>query len=230
MDFLKDRRIVLALAGGAVALLAGLAFAWTLVSGHRGEVAAPPPASQAGLVIDSAEVGDAHMDPAKPLRCFVAGQPVGELTLAECAKRNGVSTDALDVGLDQSGALAAAGQSGAMLTPLPPPQAQAQASEVSAPESPPAIGAQLPQVVSGAAGACWRYSDGQWRKLTPDMSLGSCAQTLFGARCERAGEAAYGRWGQQTLRLVPGRVEISSDNHSFRTLFDQQGCGAGGAG
>src|SRR6185312_11741743 len=98
MDFLKDRRTVLALAGAAVALLAGLAIAWTLVSGHRGEAAAPPPASQAGLVIDSADVPESNMDPAKPLRCFVAGQPVGQLTLAECAKRNGVSTDALDVG------------------------------------------------------------------------------------------------------------------------------------
>ena len=228
MDFLKDRRTVLALAGAAVALLAGLAFAWILVSGHRGEVAPPPPASQAGLVIDSAAAAEGHMDPAKPLRCFVAGQPVGELTLAECAKRNGVSTDALDVGLDQSGALSAAGgQAGAVLTPLPPPTAPVSPGDA---DSPPTIAPPLPQIVSGAASACWRYADGQWRKLTPDMSLGVCAQTLFGARCERAGEAAYGRWGQQTLRLVPGRVEISADNHSFRTLFDQQGCATAGVG
>ena len=226
MDFLKDRRTVLALAGAAVALLAGLAIAWTLVSGHRGEAAAPPPASQAGLVIDSADIPESNMDPAKPLRCFVAGQPVGELTLAECAKRNGVSTDALDVGLDQSGALAAADHAAAALTHLPPP---AEASTAPPVDVPPAA-APLPQVISTGPGACWRYADGQWRKLTPDMSLGTCAQTLFGSRCERAGEAAYGRWGQQTLRLVPGRVEISSDNHSFRTLFDQQGCGANGAG
>src|SRR5258708_15387382 len=122
MDFLKDRRTVLVLAGAAVALLAGLIIAWTLVAAHRGEATAPPPASQAGLVIDAAEAADARMDPAKPLRCFVAGQPVGELTLAECAKRNGVSTDALDVGVDQTGALAAPEPAGAMLTPLPPPQ------------------------------------------------------------------------------------------------------------
>src|SRR5258705_13578311 len=122
MDFMKDRRTVLVLAGAAVALLAGLAMAWTLVSTHRGETAAPPPASRAGLVIDSADAADARMDPAKPLRCFVAGQPVGELTLSECAKRNGVSTDALDVGVDQTGALAAAESAGAVLTPLPPPQ------------------------------------------------------------------------------------------------------------
>ena len=35
------------------------------------------------------------------------------------------------------------------------------------------------------------------------------------------GGATYGRWGEETLRLVPGRVEISSDNRSFHTAFDQ---------
>jgi hypothetical protein len=204
MDFLKDRRTLLALAGAAVALLAGLAIAWTLVGGHRGETPAPPPASRGGLVIDSAGAADGRMDPAKPLRCFVAGQAVGELTLAECAKRNGVSTDALDVGVDQTGALAAADPAGAMLTPLPPPQANG---------GPPAV--------------CWRYAEGQWRKLPSDMTLSACVQTLFAGHCERAGEAAYGRWAQQTLRLAPGRVEISADNHSFRTLMDQPGCATG---
>jgi len=59
------------------------------------------------------------------------------------------------------------------------------------------------------------------------MTLGACVQTLFAGRCERSGEAAYGRWAQQTLRLAPGRVEISADNHSFRTLMDQPGCTTG---
>ena len=54
MDFLKDRGIVLALGGAAVALIAGLAIAWALVARHRGETAPPPPASQGGLVIDAA--------------------------------------------------------------------------------------------------------------------------------------------------------------------------------
>ena len=224
---MKDRRTVLVLAGAAVALLAGLAMAWTLVSTHRGETAAPPPASRAGLVIDSADAADARMDPAKPLRCFVAGQPVGELTLSECAKRNGVSTDALDVGVDQTGALAAAEPAGAVLTPLPPPQAKG--PDDAPAEGAPAPGA-LPQIISGSPGACWRYAEGQWRKLPADMALGACAQTLFAGRCERAGEAAYGRWQQQTLRLVAGRVEISADNRSFRTLLDQPGCAASSAG
>ena len=218
MDFLKDRRTVLVLGGAAVALLAGLAIAWALVSQHRGETAAPSPASRAGLVIDTRDAPNGRMDPTKPLRCFVAGQPVGEMTLADCAKRNGVATDALDVGLDQTGALAAADQA-AMVTPLPPTAKPA--AEEPAPQ--PQQGA-APSVASGPPDICLRYAGGQWRRLTPDMPLNACAQALFAGRCERAGDAAYGRWGQQTLRLVPGRVEISSDNRSFRPLMDQPGC------
>ena len=81
---------------------------------------------------------------------------------------------------------------------------------------------------SGPADACWRYAAGQWRKLTPDLPLTACAQTLFAGRCVRQGDAAYGRWGQQTLRLVPGRVETSADNRNFRALMDQPGCPAAG--
>jgi hypothetical protein len=222
MNLLKDRGIVLALGGAAVALIAGLAIAWVLVAQHRGETQAPPPASKGGLVIDSAGTRDGHMDPAKPLRCFVAGQSVGDMSLADCAKRNGVSTDALDVGLDQSGALAAGGQAGTAITPLPP-STDAKPAEEAAAEPPPAVGA-APQIPSGPADACWRYAAGQWRKLTPDLPLAACVQTLFTGRCVRQGDAAYGRWGQQTLRLVPGRVEVSADNRGFRPLIDQPGC------
>src|SRR3569623_119775 len=148
MDFLKDRgaALALALAGAGVALLAGLASAWFLSSSHRGETAQAPPASRGGLVIDSADATPSRMDTTKPLRCFVAGQPVGELTLAECAKRNGVSTAALDVGEDNAGALAAAQPPGF-------PQAQPpSASEEPAPfEVPPPRPTALPppQIISG---------------------------------------------------------------------------------
>ena len=120
MDVPNNSRIPLVLSGAAVALVAGLAIAWSLVAQHRGEPTAPPPASRAGLVIDPSGTTNTRLDSTKPLRCFVAGQLVGELTLADCAKRNGVATDALDVGLDQSGALAAADQAGVAITPLPP--------------------------------------------------------------------------------------------------------------
>ncbi|MGZ3375131.1 MAG: hypothetical protein ACXU8S_00885 [Phenylobacterium sp.] len=223
MDFLKDRGIALALGGAAVALVAGLAIAWALVAQHRGEASPPPPASRGGLVIDAAGTTEGHINPSKPLRCFVAGQSVGEMTIADCARRNGVSTDALDVGLDQSGALAAGGQAGTAITPLPPTDAKPVVEAAPETAPPPNAG---PQVAGGPADACWRYAAGQWRKLTPDLPLGACAQTLFGGRCVRQGDAAYGRWGQQTLRLVPGRVETSADNRNFRALMDQPGCPA----
>jgi hypothetical protein len=214
MDF-NDSRIRFALIGAVAALAAGVLIAWAMVHGHRGEVTPPPPASRGGLVIDSAAPQDGRLNAAKPLRCFVAGQLVGELALADCAKRNGVATDALDVGVDPSGALAAAQQGGAVVTPLPPPL---EAPRVAAPAA-----ASVPQAASVPAGPCWRYGDGQWRKLPSDMTLNACVQTLFTGRCERQGGATYGRWMQQTLRLVPGRVEVSGDNHSFRSLVEQGG-------
>jgi hypothetical protein len=222
MDFPKDRRTLLLLGGGVAALAAGVGIAVLLMSPHRGETSAAPPASQAGLVIDATSSGDDNrMDPARPLRCFVAGQLVGELTLADCANRNGVATGALDVGVDETGALAAADQGGVLLTPLPP------ATETSAPPaSAPAVGPETaPQAATAPAGACWRYADGQWRRLPVDQTLNACIQTLFAGRCERPGGATYGRWLQLTLRLVPGRVELSNDNHSFRPVAEQgPGC------
>ncbi|MDF2900553.1 MAG: hypothetical protein K0Q62_612 [Phenylobacterium sp.] len=217
MEFLKDRRMLLAVIGGAVALLAGVVIATMLVGKSRNEQAPPPPASQGGLVVETGAPDDGRMDPAKPLRCYVAGQYVGEITLAECAKRNGVATGALDVGVDPAGNLAAADQAGTVLTPLPP-----QTGPVIPAQPQPSTPAPAPTVAaSGPAGSCWRYADGGWRKLPNDLTLNGCVQTLFAGRCERPGGATYGRWMQQTLRLVPGKVEVSGDNRSFRPLADQ---------
>src|SRR3978361_1153058 len=98
MDVLKDRR-VLALIGMAVALIVGLAVAFVLVRKPNASSEAPP-ASQGGLVVQTGRDDDIRLDPMRPLRCFVGGQFVGELPLNACAKRNGVATDSLDVGLD----------------------------------------------------------------------------------------------------------------------------------
>lgn len=206
MDAPQRQRTLLLAGGGIAALVAGVTIAWMLGAGPRGELRPPPPASKGGLIIDAATPPDAHVAPTRTLRCFAAGQYVGDFSLAECAKRNGVATDALDVGVDQTGALAAAQQGEAVVAPLPPREA--------APPKPEA----------GPLGACWRY-DGSWRKLPSDLSLSACVQTLFAGHCEKAGEAIYGRWAQQTIRLVQGRVESSSDNRSFRTLVEQgPGC------
>jgi len=222
MELLKDRRVALALMGAAVALAAGVLIALALTSGAR-EAKTPPPASRGGLVVEAGPADDGKLDAARPLRCFVAGQFVGEITLAECAQKNGVATGALDVGVDETGALAAADQAGTNLTPLPP------AAEPSAPATT-APAAQDPGASAGPAGGCWRYA-GDWRKLPGDLTLNACVQALFAGRCERPGQATYGRWMQQTLRLVPGRVEVSGDDRTFRPLAEQgPGCAIGPVG
>lgn len=205
--------------GGLGALLAGGAIAWALVGGDRGATP-PPPAAEAGLVIDSSGVEDGRLDTGKPLRCFVQGQFVGELSLSDCARRNGVATDALDVGLDETGALAAAQQAGAQLVPLPP----AEEGEPSGAEDsalPPAQTEGDEQADGAPAGTCWRHGGGRWRRVPEAGDLDACVQTLFAGRCERPGGAIYGRFGTQTLRLVAGKVEVSDDNRSFRTLAPQ---------
>ena len=219
MDFdrpaalLKDRRVVIAI-GVAVALILGLAIALASVKRNRGPVE-PPPASQGGLVVEMGREDDVKLDPTRSLRCFVGGQFVGMSTLAECAKRNGVATGALDVGIDVTGELAATGEAGTVLTPLPPPV------EAAPPAPAPAVTEPAPAAAPrGPVAVCWRYADRSWSRMS-EMSLNACVQALFAGRCERAGGATYGRWGDQTLRLVPGRVEQSPDDRNFRTLVEQ---------
>ncbi|HEX6860132.1 MAG TPA: hypothetical protein VF138_08055 [Caulobacteraceae bacterium] len=195
--------------GAALALLAGLGIAFIIMLMDKGSTK-PPPASRGGLIVEAGKPDEDKLDTTKPLRCFVDGQFVGELTLTQCAKRNGVATDSLDVGLDPSGALAAAGTAGTVLTPLPPQAAQP------APVNPTPTAANI--------ATCWTYGRDGWRDIG-DMGRGACVQTLFAGQCERQGGAQYGRWGDQTLRLVTGKVEVSGDNRRFRTLVDQgPGC------
>lgn len=215
MDFLKDRRVLLALGGAGAALAGGIAIALAVSAGRKDAgPSEPPPASRGGLVVEAGPVDETRMDPARPLRCFVAGRFVGDMTLVACARLNGVATGALDVGLDETGALAAAGAADTTLKPLP----QAPVQPPSEPEQAALPDAQAP------SGACWRYA-GEWKKLPSDMTLNACVQALFAGRCEHSGGATYGRWMQQTLRLVPGRVEVSGDNRGFRPLVEQgPGC------
>jgi len=203
--------------GGLAALAAGLGAAWVLVGGDGGAEGLPP-ASEGGLVIDATGPDDGPMAPGKLLRCFVQGQFVGELSLTACAQRNGVATDALDVGLDASGALAAAEQAGPLLTPLPPVEEDPPANVESA--LPPEDAADDASA-AGPSATCWRHGGGRWRKLASDTSLDACVQSLFAGRCEKPGGASYGRFGQQTLRLIKGQVEVSDDNRSFHALVPQ---------
>jgi len=221
MDILKDRRVILA-GGAALALAAGLIVA-VLVTSHPGAGGGAPPASQGGLVVQTGRDDDIKLDARRPLRCFVGGQFAGELPLGECAKRNGVATGALDVGLDPSGALAASGQAGAGITPLAPEAVTSLNAAQSSPDAQSQVPAAGPEVVAppAAASGCLRYGPQGWGRLAGPANLGECVQALFDGRCVRPGAAAYGRWGERTLRLTPGRVEISSDNRTFRTLVEQ---------
>jgi len=159
MDLARPRTR-LALWGAAAALAAGALVALALVRAHHGERAAAPPASRGGLVIDPSGARLGRIDPAGPLRCFVDGQLIGELSLAECARRNGVATDALGVGMDTSGVLAAGRPPGAAVTPLTPRKATAA----------PAAAASAPSA-GGGQDACWRYAENHWRRLPSDTTV-----------------------------------------------------------
>lgn len=210
----RKRGFPIVVVGGLAAVVAGLGAAWMLL-GQGGGSERAPPAAEGGLVIDATGPDDGPAEPGKLLRCFVQGQFVGELTLTACAQRNGVATDALDVGLDETGALSAADQAGQVLTPLPPVEA----------DPPVAVDSALPtddeDAEAAPSDACWRHRGGRWRKVSSDTDLNACVQTLFAGRCEKANGASYGRFGDQTLRLIQGKVEISDDNRSFRTLVTQ---------
>jgi hypothetical protein len=206
MDQAQTRRLWLTFGGGVVVLAIALGAAFLILL-HGGRPAAPPPAAVGGLVVQTQAGPDAKLDPQKPLRCFVNGQLVGEETLADCARRNGVATDALDVGVDQSGQLAAADSAGTNLTPLPPSAA-------------PVAAEPAPAAASVQEGDCLRYSAATWRKAGAGMSLSGCVKLLFDGQCIKTG-AAYGRWMALTLRLVPGAVEVSGDNRNFRLLVEQ---------
>ncbi len=221
MQFPNDNRVILAV-GAGLAILAAIVLA--LVFGGSREPApkaAPPIDAPGGLQVD---VGDApSLEPTRELRCFVDGQFVGLATLSDCARRNGLATDALDVGLDEQGNLAAA-PTAAFAPPPAIPDVEtadlgADAFDGPLPEKPQADQPAAVERVSGAP--CLRFTGSDWRQISGGMSLNQCVQALYAGTCVRPGDAQYGRHGNLTLRLVPRRVEQSNDNTRFRILADQ---------
>lgn len=214
----NDNRIIIAIGAGLV-IIAAVVLA-LVFSGGGDQMPEAPPASRGGLTVDLAEAPT--LEPTRELRCFVDGQFAGMATLADCAQRNGLATDALDVGLDASGALAAAPT--AAFAP-PPELPSVEIDEVEpAPvyENPVRPASPQPQAQPAAAGQqCLRHVGSDWRQISSGMSLNACVQALYSGMCVRPGDAQYGRWGSSTLRLVPGRVEQSGDNVRFRTLAEQ---------
>lgn len=218
----QNNRMILII-GAALAVVLGLVIAF-LLTGKKDPTPEPPPASKGGLQLDVADAPS--LEPTQQLRCYVNGQFVGMATLSDCAQRNGVATNALDVGVDDAGNLTAAefaafnppptlpdlmdgidpsefDESG-VIAPLPTPQPTPQPQRPAAPGAP-----------------CLSYVGDSWRELSGGTTLNACVQAMFAGACLRPGEARYGRWGNTTLRLVPRRVEQSPNNQDFRTLVEQ---------
>ncbi|MEY3292265.1 MAG: hypothetical protein RJB12_36, partial [Pseudomonadota bacterium] len=92
----QDNRVLIAI-GAGLAVVAAVVIALIFNAG-RAPNPAPPPAAQGGLTVDVADAPE--LNTTRELRCFVDGQYIGLATLSDCARRNGVATDALDVGID----------------------------------------------------------------------------------------------------------------------------------
>ncbi|AQR61381.1 hypothetical protein BZG35_06725 [Brevundimonas sp. LM2] len=217
----NNNRVILAI-GAGVAILAAIFLAVMFGSG-REQTQAPPVDRPAGLQVDLADAPS--LEPTRELRCFVDGQFVGLATLAECAQRNGLATDGLDVGLDASGNLAAAPTASFAPPPELPTSEVADLNQdlgpldVGPPEEAGTQRAPPPQRVSGAP--CLRHTGSEWRQISGNMSLNQCVQALYAGTCVGPGDAQYGQHGGLTLRLVPRRVEQSTDNNRFRILAEQ---------
>ncbi len=213
----QDNRLLIAI-GAGLAIVAAVVIA-LILSGGRDRTPEPPPAAQGGLTVNVADAPE--LNTTRELRCFVAGQYIGMATLSDCARRNGVATDALDVGIDETGALAAAPTAAFSPPPGAPP------IELTEVEQPPLTEPQPvePSIQPVPGATCLRHTGSDWRSLSSNMSLNACVQALYAGTCVRPGEALYGRWGDITLRLVPRRVEQSPDNSRFRALAEQdRGC------
>ena len=213
MNALQDRRVIAALGGVIVLLLAILIGVFVLRSHKKDEVV---PTASGGLQIEQGQA-DNRGSVGKPVRCFVNGQFTGMETVGDCARKNGVASQALDVGLDPA--------TGAVTNPsgslAPPPAAPAAPVASSAPSQEADADEGGSQQPAGPAGECLRYNGDGWRAAGTGVTVGQCVRTLYEGRCARPGEAVYGRWGQQTLRLIPGRVEMSGDNRNFHPLMQQ---------
>ncbi|WP_395943190.1 hypothetical protein [Brevundimonas sp.] len=213
----KDNRVIIAVGAGLV-IIAAVVLA-LIFTGGGDKAPEAPPAAKGGLTVDVADAPS--LEPTRELRCFVDGQFVGMATLADCAQRNGLATDALDVGIDETGALAAAPTAAFAPPPELPPVDMAEADAGPRLEPNPATPSTPAPAPAAGGNQCLRHTGSDWRVLSNGMSLNACVQALYAGTCVRPGDAQYGRWGDMTLRLVPRRVEQSGDNSRFRTLAEQ---------
>ncbi len=140
----------------------------------------------------------------RQLGCFVDGRLIGQRTVADCARRNGVPAGSLDVGLANAVAGPAAATAPADTSPR---------------------GASAGPSSAAQTGDCARYDGGAWVKVAEAASLSACVRALFDGQCLAEGVVARGRWADQLLRLSGGRVEISASGAPYRLVATQSdGC------
>ncbi len=217
MRFLQDRRALVALIAGVVVLI-GLGGAFGML--HHGRSAdentTSPASNELQVVMGKAPKVEADTS----VRCFVKGQFVGMDTAADCAQKNGVAPGALDVGLDQSGAIAAGGGD-THLQPLAAAKPDDQDDDKPDPaDAGPGDGDN--RAYADMPGAdCKAYAPGGWRNVGQGVNLDSCVHTLFDGRCPAPGQVVYGHWGALTLRASPGRIDVARNNRDFSPLAPQ---------
>lgn len=196
-----EPRVLLLASLAVLALALVLVAVFTFVSHRGGEAGANATASVQENVTGSQA----------PVRCFVQGALAGEMSFQDCAARGG-----------------SAAQLEAKVEPVPPSAPLRDPADAAAIRADAAAEGAAPvseAPISGVArsGQCLRFAPDGWRGYGTSVSLSACVRVLFQGRCALPGQAFYGRWADKTLRLTPGRVEISDDNAHFRTLIDQDG-------
>ena len=99
-------RPVGAIAAGLALLALTAALSLTALRHGRGagERIAPPGLlrSSEGLRVEADPEPDSRLRPPQTLPCFVGGRPVADMTVAACARSNGVDSGRLDVGLGEA--------------------------------------------------------------------------------------------------------------------------------
>ena len=233
MSWFTDRRVLAGL-GGAVVLVAAVSAASFLSRSPRSADAGPPANTTESSNITGSAAGGLKVEMGKApkvesdtsVRCFVKGQFVGMQSAADCAQKNGVAPGGLDVGLDQSGAIAAAAGGGdTHLQPLANAQGDEHSGDDDASDTRTASADPTQPGVRDYAAAppseCRRYVAGAWRSGGAPVSLDACVHGLFDGRCPPAGQVSYGRWGGLTLRDSPGRIDASTNNRDFSPLAPQ---------
>jgi hypothetical protein len=239
MSLFNDRRVLAGL-GGAVVLVAAVSAASFLSRSPRNADTGPPANTTDSSNITGSAAGGLKVEMGKApkvesdtsVRCFVKGQFVGMQSAADCAQKNGVAPGGLDVGLDQSGAIAAAAGGGdTHLQPL----ANAESDDVDdrsdrdedddgRPAQTASADPTAPSVrdyADAPPSDCRRYVAGAWRAGGAPVSLDACVHVLFDGRCPPPGQVVYGRWGGLTLRDSPGRIDASTNNRDFSPLAPQ---------